>query len=75
VVVTSRINTLNVTGLGKLDLSDNKMIVVNGSLGTFSGTSYNGITGMIARAYDFGAWDGNGVTTSQPAGRAGTDGR
>jgi glucose/arabinose dehydrogenase len=72
--VTSRINTLNVTGLGKLDLSDNKMIVVNGSLGTFSGTSYNGITGMIARAYDFGAWDGNGVTTSQPQAAQGLTG-
>jgi hypothetical protein len=51
----------------RLDLSDNRMIVDRGSaVGTFSGGAYNGLTGLIASAYDFNAWDGPGITTSMP---------
>jgi hypothetical protein len=50
----------------KLDLGDNKLIAVNGNVGTF-GTSntYDGLTGLIARGRNGGGWGGTGIVTSQ----------
>src|SRR5205823_2146503 len=62
-------NTLSVGG--KLDLTDNKMIVTTGTLGTYSG-SYNGITGLVANARNGGDWLGSsGITTSMTAASTG----
>ena len=49
-----------------MDLKDNKLIVDGGNLGTFDGAAYSGLTGLIAGAYDFSAWDLPGITTSMP---------
>ena len=57
--------TLSISSTSRLDLSDNFLIVANGSAGTFNGTSYTGVQGDVARAYNFGAWDQPGLTTSQ----------
>jgi hypothetical protein len=65
---TSSVGSLSVTG--RLDLKDNKMIVTDGDVGTFDGTSYSGLTGQIASAYNFGAWDGTGIYTSMPDAQA-----
>jgi hypothetical protein len=67
---TSKVNALNVSGTGELDLADNKIIVVGGDIGTFSGGNYDGLTGMIARAYHFSQWDGPGIRTSMPDAQA-----
>jgi hypothetical protein len=64
-------DTLTITG-GQLDLRDNDLIVHSGAIGTSTSSGYNGITGLIASGYDFGAWDGSGVITSMPAAAAGT---
>jgi len=47
-----------------LDLSDNKLIVRGGDVGVFAGGVYSGLTGYIASAYDYSAWDGPGIATS-----------
>jgi hypothetical protein len=54
----------------RLDLSDNDMIVDYDAgdpspIGGFDGTAYTGVSGRIARAYNFGAWDSPGLFTSQ----------
>jgi autotransporter-associated beta strand protein len=58
-----------VTGLtadtGKLDLNNNKLVVVAGNVGTWTGSAYDGITGRVASGRNNGTWDGNGVLTSQ----------
>ena len=68
-----RLGLLEIGSAGKLDLKDNDLIIDyaaggGGSpIGTFAGGIYNGLTGYIQRAYDFGAWDHSGLATSMPA--------
>jgi hypothetical protein len=56
---------LTISSTSRVDLSDNFLILTNGTAGTFNGTVYNGLQGEIARAYNFGAWDLPGLMTSQ----------
>jgi len=56
---------VSITGSGRIDLGDNKLITT-----TVPGTAnasgiYNGLQGMVQSAYNFGAWDMPGLTTSQ----------
>ena len=57
-------DTLSLTGGGRLDLRDNDLIVRNADIGTFNGVTYDGVTGYLAAAYNFGAWDLPGVATT-----------
>ena len=59
-----RASSVSITGTGKIDLRDNKLIT-DTPAGTFDGTSYSGIQGEIQRAYNFGAWDQPGLMTSE----------
>ena len=56
----------------RIDLMDNKL-VTNTPAGTASGGIYSGVQGMVQKAYNFGAWDGQGVAllTSMPEAGAG----
>jgi hypothetical protein len=66
---TSKVSALTIGGGGggaKLDLTNNKMIVAAGNVGTASGGTYSGLTGEIQSAYNFSAWDGPGIATSMP---------
>jgi hypothetical protein len=55
-----------------LDLSDNKLIVTAGDVGTAGGGgTYSALTGDIQSAHNFRAWDGPGITTSMPDAVAG----
>jgi hypothetical protein len=59
-----------------LDLADNDLVVnyaagAPSPLGDFDGTSYNGIQGMIAQAYNHNAWDGRGLRSSMTDARDG----
>jgi hypothetical protein len=62
----SRVAVLTIAAGAALDLADHKLIVAGagGDVGTFDGTSYSGLTGRIASAYNFSAWDGPGIATS-----------
>jgi autotransporter-associated beta strand protein len=60
------IDALTLDNLSKLDLSDGRMIIKSGAaVGGFNGSSYSGITGLIASGRNGGAWNGKGVVTSQ----------
>jgi hypothetical protein len=50
---------------GKLDLTNNKLIVTNGSLGSWNGSAYTGVTGLLQSGRGDGSWNGVGIITSQ----------
>ena len=53
------------TGAGaKLDLTNNDMVVKNTPVGAKVGGNYIGLSGLIAKAYNFGDWAGAGMTSS-----------
>ncbi|HYO10231.1 MAG TPA: LamG-like jellyroll fold domain-containing protein, partial [Tepidisphaeraceae bacterium] len=52
---------------GTLDLADNALIVSSGTLGSWTGSSYGGLTGLVATGRNGAAWNGNGIVTSRPA--------
>jgi hypothetical protein len=63
---TQDLRAIAVTGDGSVDVDNQKLIVRDGVIGGFDGANYTGITGLVQRAYNFGAWDGpGGLTTSQ----------
>jgi hypothetical protein len=67
----SKVATLDIAGEGKLDLSDNKLIVTTaGATGSWTGSNYDGITGQVATARGDGTWNGTtGITTSLANGK------
>jgi subtilisin family serine protease len=69
VIVTK---ALNVSGGGRLDLRNHDLLLdydaaAPPQVGSFDGTSYGGITGLLAAAYNFGGWDLPGLTSSDAA--------
>jgi hypothetical protein len=58
--------SLTISG-GKLNLNDNDLIVdYTGAtaIGSWNGSAYTGVTGMIQTGSNGGAWDGNGLVTA-----------
>jgi autotransporter-associated beta strand protein len=58
-----------VTGTGKLDLRDNKLVATTAvGTGTANGGAYTAgsVSRMVQTASNGGAWDGPGITTSMP---------
>src|SRR5207247_10962634 len=52
----------------KLDIGDNKLIVRTTPIGSWNGSAYTGITGLIQSGRNGTAlplWDGGGIVTSQ----------
>ena len=59
---------------GRLDMKDNDLLLDTASpnaLGTFNGTSYSGVLGLLASGYNFSAYDGNGLVTTMDQALAG----
>jgi autotransporter-associated beta strand protein len=59
-------DALTITGTGKLDLTNNKLITTS-AIGSWNGSNYDGITGMIKSGRNGSAlplWDGSGIVTS-----------
>ncbi len=68
VLVTSG---LTIVGSAQLNLRDNDMIVkytASSPLGTWNGTAYTGITGLLASGNNNGAWNGAGIATTSAGG-------
>ena len=67
------VGTTNATG-SNLDLTNNKMIVTNGTLGTLTGSTYSGVLGLVqaGRNASGGApqWNGDGIVTSESSAQA-----
>src|SRR5205814_372138 len=55
---------------GKLDLTDGDLIVRSGSIGSWNGSSYSGILGLVQAGRGNGTWNGNGIITSRTEARA-----
>jgi hypothetical protein len=60
------LDTLAIDANGKLDLADNAMIVTSGEPGSWNGSSYTGVMGLVAAGHGDGSWNGNGIVTSSP---------
>jgi hypothetical protein len=67
-----RTSAVSISPTSKLDLTDNNLIVdydeggpSASPLGSWASSGYTGVTGLVARGYNYGAWDGGGglVTT------------
>jgi autotransporter-associated beta strand protein len=64
--VVLKTGSVNTNNSGTVDLTDNKLIVSGGDVGTFTGGHYTGITGKIQTGFNLGdtLWAGHGITTS-----------
>jgi hypothetical protein len=62
----STIGAVAVTG-GKLDLTDNRLITTSPA-GTWNGSAYSDVTGLLASGRNTGNWDGSGIVTSVASG-------
>ena len=61
---TLKVSTISIADESALDLSDNRLIT-DDPIGSATGGLYSGVQGAVQRAYNFGAWDQPGLTTSQ----------
>jgi hypothetical protein len=60
----STLESLTLGASAKLDLTDNKLIVRGGMVGSWGGSAYTDLIGHIAAGRNGGAWDGNGIVSS-----------
>jgi hypothetical protein len=58
-------NSFGVTGGAKLDIQDNHLIAKTQSAGTWNGSAYTDLTGLIATGRNGNMWNGSGIVTSQ----------
>jgi autotransporter-associated beta strand protein len=59
--------SVSVTGGGNLDLKDNKLIVAGGDVGSWNGSNYTGVAGLVDSGRGSAGnalWDGSGIVTS-----------
>jgi hypothetical protein len=61
---TSRLGALEILS-GSLDLREKKLVVDNGTVGSWNGSAYTDITGLIQSGRNGGNWNGDGIITSQ----------
>jgi autotransporter-associated beta strand protein len=54
------------TGGGRIDLADNKLVTA-ADLGSWDGSSYTGVIGLVQRGRNGGSWDGAGINSSSAA--------
>jgi autotransporter-associated beta strand protein len=64
-VGSSLVTTLNTA---KLDLKDNKLILTAQPLGSWNGTAYSDVLGLVQKGRNGGAWNGTGIVTSSASG-------
>jgi hypothetical protein len=67
---TSKVAALTIPAGGNLDLKDNKLIIPaggSGGVGSWNGSNYDGVTGMIKSGRNGGSWTGSGIVTSMAA--------
>jgi autotransporter-associated beta strand protein len=69
---TARLATLAIDAGARLDVGAAKFAVTNATdIGSWTGSNYTGITGLIASGRNGGAWNGSGIVTSQSQAAAG----
>jgi T5SS/PEP-CTERM-associated repeat protein/autotransporter-associated beta strand protein len=60
-------DTLTILGTGKANVQDNKLVVRATPFGSWNGSNYTGLTGLIQSGHNGGAWNGPGIITGMPA--------
>jgi len=61
----SNLASVAVSGGAQFDLTDNKLVVTTaGQTGSWDGSAYTGVTGLVANGRNGGDWSGSGITTS-----------
>jgi chitinase len=69
--VNQRLGGLSISGTGMLDLKTSDLILeYSGSspMGSWNGTAYTGILGLVQRGRNGGTWDGSGIRSSSASG-------
>ncbi len=62
---TSVVGAITIGANGKIDLRDNDLIVTASTLGSWNGSAYTGVTGLVAKGRNGGTQNGNGgIVTS-----------
>jgi hypothetical protein len=61
----SALNSITLAAGSRFDLASNKLVLHAMPIGAASDGAYDGVQGHVQRAYNFGAWDQPGLTTSQ----------
>jgi len=59
-----QVQTLTIGAGARLDIGDNKLILKD-AIGSWTGSAYTGVTGVIVSGRNGGNWSGNGIVTSQ----------
>jgi T5SS/PEP-CTERM-associated repeat protein len=68
---TFRANSVSIDSASKIDISDNRMILKTQPVGTWNGTTYTDVSGLIRSGRNGGNWSGGGIVTSQTAATTG----
>ena len=68
---TSKIANITVTAAGKLDVTNHKLVLTSAAVGTWNGSNYTGVTGLIRSGYHNGDFLGSGIVTSQSSATGG----
>jgi photosystem II stability/assembly factor-like uncharacterized protein len=64
---TQLLDSLAITAGGTLDLLNHAVRVNSGDIGSWDGSAYTGLTGLIAAGRNGGNWSGPGITSSTAA--------
>jgi hypothetical protein len=62
--VVLKTGSITTNGSGKLDVKNNKLVVTAQALGSWTGSAYTGVTGLIQSGRGDGHWAGGGIVTS-----------
>jgi hypothetical protein len=65
-VTGGKVASVNIAPGGKLDVTDNNLIIASGDVGSASGGIYDGLSGLIQSGISGGTWNGSGIITSIP---------
>jgi len=63
----SQLTSLTIASAAALDLTDSKLVTAS-PVGSWSGSAYTEITGLVQRGYSGGTWSGSGIITSSSNG-------
>jgi hypothetical protein len=62
---TFAVNHVSIGAGGTADLTDNDLVVRGGDIGSWNGSAYTGLSGMIQNGRGDGSWNGTGLVTSR----------
>ena len=60
------LDSLMIDANGKLDLSDNAIIIRSGDIGSWNGSAYTGVMGLVASGRGDGSWNGTAASSPPP---------